>query len=126
MEKLVRTIGLELAATESRRRFLGRFGRAVLGVGLGVAFWASGESPALAGPFIECCPECCPPLANCQPGNPGVTCPNCNTVGAGCPNQWEHTYSWWCCGQVGLRECADCKLPDGTCCGCTHNPGGPC
>lgn len=127
MEKLVKKMGHELAATSSRRRFLGRFGRTVLGVGVGFALWANGGGQALAGPFTNCCPECCPPLANCQPGNPGVTCPNCNSVSSGCPAGYTNNWSWWCCGSNGLRECADCvSNANSSCCGCTHNPGGPC
>lgn len=129
MEGLVRKVGYELSSTESRRRFLGRFGRGVLQVGAGLALWAGAESVAdrqAFAQFTNCCPECCPPLSNCQPGNPGVTCADCNTVSSGCPNGLNNYYSWWCCGQVGLRECADCKDASGNCCGCTHNPGGPC
>ena len=98
----------------SRKRFLGRTGKVMAGVGFGLL--AGAYRPNVAGATIYCCG--------------GTECGGCPSTVNTCPFSYSWTgNSWSCCWPNGslsiVIRCWSCTKPGSTC-NCTQRTGNVC
>jgi hypothetical protein len=109
MGRIVTKLGQTLERTSTRRGFIGRSARVILGTGAGLTYWATfGANKAAA---VFCCP--CTPASGTWCSNLGYPC----SVSNACHPSCSFTYQWICCCSGWRQICTDCNCPNGSC-GC--------
>jgi hypothetical protein len=138
MDKLVRKVSMGLAKSTTRRGFMSRMARGVVGIGLGASYLFGGNRYAFAdadckfGSKDNCGGDCtgsgdkngCYGLPYCT--GEGKTCGS----NGECPTGMEYKGGWTCCcGPTGSKKqhtCNDCGPSDGGRVCICHHTGADC
>ena len=142
MDRIIQKVAMSMARSATRRDFMSRAVRSIVGVGLGASFVFGGASYALAAPPCDAranngcsggnswCTSS-GDVNGCYMDNPVPYCGDCaydnqgNITGCSTNGGNSGGYgSWFCCCNGEMSECTDCGPPgQGYQCVCNSKHG---